>query len=150
VRAAHNRAFGTDPTFAPWSAAMWRQWVDDTQVARPDLSAVAFDHSGAVASYVIGQEYDGVRELTGLRELYVSKVGTLPEFRSRGLARNLLQRVVALAAASGFDQVSLHADTHNPTGAFTLYESAGFVVVRRMQRMVLTCHPVAGGPTATT
>jgi ribosomal protein S18 acetylase RimI-like enzyme len=150
VRAAHNLAFGTDSTFAAWSAAMWRQWVDDTQAARPELSAVAYDPAGAVASYVIAQEYDGVRELTGLRELYLSKVGTLPEFRGRGLARNLLLRVVAKAAESGFDQVALHADTNNATGAFTLYESAGFQVVRRLQRMVLTSAPGGSGPAAAT
>lgn len=141
VRTAHNLAFGTYPTYSPWPASLWRQWVDDTQTARPQLSPVAYDPSGTVVSYVIAQEYDGVRQLTGLRDLYISKVGTLEGFRGRGLARNLLMRVVADAAEAGFHQVSLHADVQNPTGAFTLYESAGFVEVRRLERMVRTVAP---------
>jgi mycothiol synthase len=143
VRTAHNLAFGTDPTYAPWSAALWRQWVDNTQAARPELSAVAYGPSGTVVSYAISQEYDGVRQLTGRRDLYISKLGTIEEFRGRGLARNLLMRVVADAAEAGFDQISLHADVQNPTGAFTLYESAGFVEVRRLERMVRVIEPSA-------
>jgi mycothiol synthase len=149
VRTAHNLAFGTYPTYAPWSAALWRQWVDDTQAARPELSLVAYGPSGTVVSYVISQEYDGVRQLTGRRDLYISKVGTLEEFRGRGLARSLLMRVVAEAAEAGFDQISLHADVQNPTGAFGLYESAGFVEVRRLERMVRIIAPSTAQPTGT-
>jgi ribosomal protein S18 acetylase RimI-like enzyme len=142
VRVAHNQAFGTDPGYAPWSAEEWRHWVDETMAARPALSLVAYDETtDQVASYVIAQEYDGVREATGVRELYISKVGTVPTYRGRGLARALLVGVVGLAKTEGYDQIALHADANSPTGAFTLYESAGFTVHRQQERMYLAIPP---------
>jgi mycothiol synthase len=139
VRVAHNDAFGTDPRYTRWSATEWRQWVDETQAARPALSLVAREKAtGKVASYVISQEYEAMFDTIGRRELYVSKVGTVPEHRGRGLARVLLSGVVGLAKDHGYDQVALHADTNSSTGAYTLYESVGFTVTRRLERMALT------------
>jgi mycothiol synthase len=142
VRVAHNESFSTDPGYVRWSQEEWRHWVEETAAARPALSLVAYEETAdQVVSYVISQEYDGIRETTGLRELYVSRVGTLPDYRGQGLARRLLAGVVGLAADDGFNQVALHADTNNPTGAFKLYEAAGFVVTRLQERMYLTLPP---------
>ncbi len=139
---AHNQAFGDYNDFTPWSPAKWRQWVDGTSAARPHLSRVAYDESsGAVVAYLISQEYVAVAETTGVRDLYVSKLGTIRTHRDRGIARGLLSRVVSDAAAAGYDTVSLDADTDSPTGAYGLYASVGFVVRRRHNRFALTVPP---------
>jgi mycothiol synthase len=56
---------------------------------------------------------------------YVLKLGVLPEFRGRGLARYLLQRAFAVDTAAGRSGTILHVDTNNTTPALGLYESVG-------------------------
>jgi GNAT superfamily N-acetyltransferase len=53
---------------------------------------------------------------------YVLNVYTAPAHRSRGLARRLMEEIIAWARADGFDTVELHAsDQGRP-----LYDSMGF------------------------
>ena len=58
-------------------------------------------------------------------EAYVTKVGTVPDARGRGLALAALLRTVSLA--EGFDYVALDVDSQSPTGATRLYDALGFV-----------------------
>jgi len=56
---------------------------------------------------------------------WVQGVGTLKEFRGRGLARTLLLTAFAEFFRRGQPKVSLGVDAANPTGALALYESVG-------------------------
>jgi ribosomal protein S18 acetylase RimI-like enzyme len=56
---------------------------------------------------------------------YVASVGTLAEFRGRGLARALLLAAFAEFHRRGHRSVTLNVDATNPTGAVALYESLG-------------------------
>jgi mycothiol synthase len=56
---------------------------------------------------------------------YVASLGTLREFRGRGLARVLLLTSFVALHARGYRRVVLGVDASNPTGAVGLYESVG-------------------------
>jgi mycothiol synthase len=134
VRRAHNAAFlAGHPDFTPWSEAAWATWVTDSHTFRPGLTwlVVLDSRTGAavdIASYVVTMEFEGHQAATGRREAYVSRVGTLPEHRGRGLAGTLLAHCLHAYAAAGYDEASLHVDSENPTGALGIYERVGFTV----------------------
>jgi ribosomal protein S18 acetylase RimI-like enzyme len=56
---------------------------------------------------------------------YVDTLGTLREYRGRGLARLLLLTAFAEFHRRGLRKVALGVDATNPTGAVALYESVG-------------------------
>jgi RimJ/RimL family protein N-acetyltransferase len=53
-------------------------------------------------------------------------MGLLPEWRSRGVGRRLLEATLAQARRSGFKRIELDVHADNPR-AIALYERAGFV-----------------------
>ncbi len=57
---------------------------------------------------------------------YVSYLGVLRSARGRGVAKSLLQAIIADAASRGRDRVGLEVDATSPTGAERLYTSMGF------------------------
>lgn len=128
LRLAHNRAFdGHHPGFTPWSEQVWRRWVTGSRSFRGDVSFVALA-GDEIAGYVVVQEPDGHTAATGRREAHVSRVGTLPEHRGRGVAGALLGHTLRACAAAGYDDASLHVDAENPTGALAIYRRTGFEV----------------------
>jgi mycothiol synthase len=131
IREAHNRAFVGHYGWTPWSAEMWGQWVADSRALRPSLSLVARDREGAIAAYVQSNEFEAVAEATGLRQVYVAKVGTIEEHRRRGLGGVLLRTALERCRQEGFDRATLDVDSENPTSALGIYESAGFQITQR-------------------
>lgn len=133
VLAAHNAAFLDHWGFTAWTQAGWRQWEDESRNARPGLGwfLVHRDAPDTVAGYLTTHEYDAYEQATGRREAYVAKVGVRREHRGRGLASRLLRHALASYRAAGYDEASLDVDTNNPTGAFGVYERAGFVIEQR-------------------
>lgn len=120
TRLAHNEAFRDHWGSGPQSPEVW----DDTWTARSnrmEISTVALDPEGRVLAYVLAGTW--VPE-----EAYISKVGTVPAARGRGLAHAALLRTVSLAG--GFDYVALDVDSASPTGATRLYERAGFSLAK--------------------
>jgi len=57
---------------------------------------------------------------------YVEYIGVLSNARGRGVAKSLLNTVVADAAANGRNRVGLEVDADSPTGADGLYLSMGW------------------------
>jgi ribosomal protein S18 acetylase RimI-like enzyme len=57
---------------------------------------------------------------------YVAYLGVLQSARGRGIAKALLNTIIADAAARGRDRVGLEVDADSPTGANALYESMGW------------------------
>lgn len=131
--AAHNAAFVDLPGFAPWSEQMWQQWVVGSRNSRHDVSFLVTDpaRDDAIAAYLMTAEYDAYTQATGLREAWVSRIGTLREYRGRRVAQALLAHSLHAFAADGFDEAALSVDTENPTGALGVYERCGFEVERR-------------------
>lgn len=145
MHAAHNEAFVDHPNFTPWTEVMWKQWVTESRSFRPELSFVVVEPSAPerVVAYVQSAEFDAHFEATGRREAYVGKVGTLREFRGRGLAGTLLRHALAAYQAAGYDEAALDVDSENPTGALGVYERAGFAVESRWTDYALVRPPVA-------
>ena len=141
LREAHNQAFVGHPGFSPWDAEMWSQWVQDSRNFRPALSLVARDETGGIAAYIHTAEFDAVAEVTGLREAYVAKVGTLDAHRRRGLAGVLLRIALERYRDAGFDRAALDVDSENPTGALGVYERAGFRTTKRWTNYLLGTEP---------
>jgi ribosomal protein S18 acetylase RimI-like enzyme len=146
MRRAHNEAFLDHPNFSPWTEVMWKQWVTDSRNFRPELSFVVVEPSAPerVVAYLQSNEYDAYFAATGRREAYVGKVGTLREFRGRGLAGALLRHALAAYQEAGFDEASLDVDSENPTGALGIYQRAGFEVESRWTNYALLRPPVTG------
>ncbi|MFC6287940.1 GNAT family N-acetyltransferase [Nocardioides sp. GCM10027113] len=63
---------------------------------------------------------------TGPDGSYVAYLGVLEAARGRGVAKGLLNTIIADAAARGRDRVGLEVDADSPTGAAGLYTSMGW------------------------
>ncbi|NUR83739.1 MAG: GNAT family N-acetyltransferase [Nonomuraea sp.] len=61
---------------------------------------------------------------------WIHIVGTLREWRGKGVAGGLLAHALAAFRAAGYGTAGLAVDATNPTGAVRVYERAGFVVTR--------------------
>lgn len=142
--AAHNEAFLDHPDFTPWTEVMWKQWVTESRNFRPELSSVVVDRAvpDRVVGYLQSNEYDAYFEATGRREAFVAKVGTVRDYRGRGLAGTLLRHALCAYREAGFDEASLDVDSENPSGALGIYERAGFKVESRWSNYALTREPL--------
>ena len=149
MRAAHNAAFLDHWGFVPWDEQMWQQWIDGSKNFRPDISWVVVDDADpeVVVAYVQSNEFDAYEAMTGRREAYLGKIGVRREYRGRGLASALLRHALRGYRDAGYVESSLDVDTNNPTGAFGLYERAGFEVEKRMTIYEIE-FPASGGARA--
>jgi ribosomal protein S18 acetylase RimI-like enzyme len=112
--------FGAEPTpYDEWLAQALRYCPDRTLwwLARVD---------GAPAAGLCGCP----RASAG----YIASVGTLREFRGRGVARALILAAFAEFHRRGHRCIALNVDATNPTGAVGLYESLG---MRRQREELL-------------
>ncbi len=57
-------------------------------------------------------------------------ISTARAWRRRGVARALIAASLRELAARGMEEAALSVHTENPNGAFQLYESMGYQVVR--------------------
>jgi mycothiol synthase len=94
---------------------------------RSAFSYLAYDGVELVG-LLISREYDAYTELTGIHDLYIAQVATRSSARKRGIASALLSRALADARSAGFTAASLTVSADSPTGAFGLYQRAGFAI----------------------
>lgn len=100
----------------PWSRATFEQELV-TEVARIDLLLI----EEVVAGYISSWQIAG--------ELEIQNIVTAPEWRRRGLARVLLQRLLSRAAGQ-VERVLLEVRAGN-AAAISLYEDFGFRIDAR-------------------
>ncbi|WP_027342284.1 GNAT family N-acetyltransferase [Hamadaea tsunoensis] len=132
-----NTTFADHWGFTPMSAESWKQWATGTRTFRPDLSYHAFDAAGVPVSFLLAHYFDANTEATGKREAYIGTIGTVRDWRRKGVASMLIARCLTDAKAQGYDEASLGVDADSPTGAVGVYEAAGFTVKQRRSRWVL-------------
>lgn len=128
VRAAHNTAFQDHWGHRPLTPEVWGPYTVGA-VARPDLHRIAVADDEVVGYAIVGvhpQDW----ETKGIRDAWVRGLGTLPDWRGRGVASGLLVTVMRAMAAEGFSHASLGVDSDSPTGATRLYAAHGFAHVR--------------------
>ena len=92
LRAAQNVAFADYPSYNDIDEVNWPVFMVTAAHVRNDQSFVLRDpaRDNAVAAYVFTHEYAIAPSGEKGREAYVAYVGTLPDYRGRGLATNLL------------------------------------------------------------
>ena len=73
----------------------------------------------------IGKDHSGIDDETQAGELYLDSLAVLPEYRRRGIARQLLLATKEKANQYGLPCVGLLVDKGNPIGE-ALYTSVGF------------------------
>jgi len=96
----------------------------------PSLWRVAWDGdevAGQVRSFIVAAE----NEAMGRRRGYTENISVRQPYRRRGLARSLLVQSLHALKERGMEEAALSVLTENLHGAFRLYESVGFRVVRR-------------------
>lgn len=139
LRTAQNLAFADYPSYTDIDEVNWTTFMISGSHVRNDQSFVLRDPERAneVAAYVFTHEYALAPSGEKGREAYVAYVGTMPHYRGRGLATNLLAHTLHACKAAGFETSSLDVDTANPTGALGIYERAGYRVRYRQDNYAL-------------
>ena len=123
ARLLRNEAFGQAGQMAPDDWAYFLSYDS----FRPAFSYLAYDGAETVG-VLIAREYDAYTELTGVLDLYIAEVATRGSARNRGIASALLSRALADARSAGFTAASLTVSADSSTGAFRLYQRAGFAI----------------------
>ena len=75
--------------------------------------------------------YEADDEVTGRRDGWIMTLGTLAEWRGRGVASALISASLDAFAAAGLTHAALGVDSSSPTGAARLYRSLGFETAAR-------------------
>lgn len=117
---------GTRQTPETWAARMRGASF------RPELTFVLRDPAAdRLAGYLVASENASATEATGTRDAHFDLIGTHRDYRRRGVASALIARAVEESRAQGYATASLGVDAANPTGAFSVYERAGFRPARK-------------------
>jgi mycothiol synthase len=124
VREAKNAAFADHWGSQPASREAWES-MQGLGTFRADLSRVALV-SDEVVGFVITEINEDDWERGGSRSGYIGLVGTVREWRGRGLASALLTEVMQAYRDAGLESAALDVDTENPTGALGVYTRLGF------------------------
>lgn len=104
-------------------------WLEDQRTAsfRPRWSAVAVDSTtGEVVGFLQASAYEQDWEPQGYTSGYIDLLGTLEDYRGRGIATALIRRALRAFQDAGLDAGELGVDSQNTAGAFGLYTGLGF------------------------
>lgn len=118
------------PLRTPTAPHHWEQLVRGYG-ARPDLSFIAVDEQDRVVAHCINHRYPSDDPITGRSDGWIDNLGTLPEWRGKGIASALVTHSLHAFAAAGFTHASIGVDSENPSGAAELYRRLGFALSQR-------------------
>lgn len=109
------RQSGLDPSFVNWAQRM------ADSVSLP-LTGFVWEEEGRIVGNVSLIPF----RKDGRKIQLVANVATHPDYRRRGIARQLTESALELARKKGADEIWLQVRADNP-GAIALYEQLGFV-----------------------
>jgi ribosomal protein S18 acetylase RimI-like enzyme len=130
IRAEKNISFVDHWGSTPTSVPHWQQAVRGYG-ARPDLSFIALDRDGRVIGHCLNKRFETDDVLLGRSDAWIENLGTLPEWRGRGIASALVAHSLHAFASAGCTHASIGVDSENPTGAARLYRQLGFETQQR-------------------
>lgn len=133
VRRAHNRAFATVSGAQRVSRSVWEHLLQVTTI-QPDWSWVALA-DGDVAGYAISSGYAPDWDAEGYSEGWTEFLGTVPEWRGRGVARALLTTVLRCFADAGLSGAGLGVDADSAEAAHHLFTDLGYTSAERLVLM---------------
>jgi ribosomal protein S18 acetylase RimI-like enzyme len=99
-------------------------------ITEPSLWMVAWDGdqvAGSVLNFLHRQENEEYQRKRG----YTEGISVRRPYRKRGLATALLTRSLQMFKEMGMDEAALGVDSQNLSGAFRVYERAGFRLYKR-------------------
>jgi len=121
----YNESFVDHYNFHPHDAA-WVQHWQDVPENRPELSLVAVAPDGTLAAFAWCSIHTEENQRTGRQDGHIGLLGTRRGHRRIGLGRAMLLSALERLRDTGMTHAMLGVDASSPTGANTLYESAGF------------------------
>ncbi|SEG77484.1 mycothiol synthase [Nonomuraea solani] len=132
ARHVRNESFRDHWGSVPHTRESWRDHLIDSHNFRPESSFVALAGDQAVG-VLITHDFG----TPGLRQAWIQVIGTLKEWRGRGVAGALVAHALAAFKEQGYESAGLGVDTENPTGAVSVYTRAGFAISRRSRTYAL-------------
>lgn len=130
IRQEKNTAFADHWGSTPTSAAHWQHMVRGV-TARPDLSFIALDDDDNVIGHCLCARFPSEDEVLGRSDAWIDSLGTLREWRGRGIASAFVVHALHAFLAAGCTHASIGVDSENPTGAARLYRALGFELQNR-------------------
>ena len=125
ARHVKNAAFmdhwGSTPSPPEWWAAQTSGFG-----SRVDWSYFAVNDDDQIIGHLITHRTPNDDEVLGAKYAWIDNIGTLAEYRSKGIATQLITTALAKYREEGMAFAALGVDSANPTGAYRLYESLGF------------------------
>jgi len=132
LRVVKNSAFEDHWASTPLSADDWTKWLGHFG-SRLDLSFAAIDEAtGNLVGYCVNMHYPADEVLLGRRDGWIDNLGTLREWRGRGIASSMIAHSLDAFARAGFTHASIGVDSASPTGASRLYRNIGFELQHRV------------------
>ena len=128
-----NASFADHWGSTPISPTSWHDQIHGFG-SRPDLSFIAVDGDGRAVGISVNARYEADDEVTGRRDGWIMTLGTLAEWRGRGIASALITASLEAFAAAGLTHAALGVDSDSPTGAARLYRALGFEPAERSCR----------------
>jgi mycothiol synthase len=126
---ARNDTFAGHWGATDFTLEAWRHKVTGSKTFRPELSFLMASPDGEVQAFVLSHVFAADEAATGVREQYVSWIGTRKAQRGRGIASGLLGHTLQVGRAAGYERALLNVDFDNATGALGVYERCGFRIV---------------------
>lgn len=124
----HNASFVDHWGSQPISAKSWANGANEFYL--PKASYVVYDGRKPV-SYLMAASFPHDFEDRGRSEAWIEGLGTIGTHRKRGIGSALVVRAMDEFMASDIEFAMLGVDSENPSGAYHIYESLGFVHDRR-------------------
>jgi len=138
VRDVNAAAFADHWGSSPMGAADWAEMIGEASV-RLDLSFVAHDGDRLVG-YSLNEVFPDA-DPDGECIAWVGSLGTLRDYRRRGIAGSLLQHSHRRFSEFGFSHAMLDVDADSPSGAGAIYERHGYEPLHRTVVSVKVLNP---------
>ncbi|MFD4672383.1 GNAT family N-acetyltransferase [Lentzea sp. NPDC058450] len=122
---AYRSSFGT----TPMPVSLWQNKITN-QTFRPSMSFLLRD-DGVAAGMLVTMNWEADTQATGINDAHFMLIGVLPSHRRRGIASALIAHALQAAVNQGYDRALLSVDSENATGAFGIFERAGFTATMR-------------------
>ncbi|RAS63274.1 acetyltransferase (GNAT) family protein [Lentzea atacamensis] len=134
-RLARNASYQDYWGAAPMPADHWQNKITN-QTFQPEVGFLVRDAAnGAPAGVLVTVHWEADTAATGIRNAHFMVVGTVPEYRKRGVASALLGHALQAAAEQGYDDASLSVESAGRTPS--IVAKAGFTPKMRYVRWAL-------------
>ncbi|GGS79696.1 GNAT family N-acetyltransferase [Nonomuraea spiralis] len=140
ARNVRNESFLDHWGSVPHTPESWRDYIVGSRNFLPGSSYLAL-HEDRAVGVLITHTFEGYNEQSGERRAWIQIIGTLREWRGKGVASALIAHALAAFRAQGFDTTGLGVDADNPTGAVSVYARSGFEILQRSTNYVLPVTP---------